>query len=32
MLLTVPVIASAKIVLLRLWDSRVGWPPARSSE
>ena len=27
MLLTVPVIASAKIVLLHLWDSRVQWPP-----
>jgi predicted PurR-regulated permease PerM len=27
MLLTVPVIAAAKIVLLRVWDSRVGWPP-----
>jgi predicted PurR-regulated permease PerM len=27
MLLTVPVIASAKIVLLHLWDSRGRWPP-----
>jgi predicted PurR-regulated permease PerM len=27
MLLTVPVIASTKIVLLHLWDSRVQWPP-----
>jgi predicted PurR-regulated permease PerM len=31
MLLTVPVIASAKIVLLQLWDSRVTWPPRESS-
>jgi len=30
MLITVPVIASAKIVLLHLWDSRVQWPPGRS--
>jgi predicted PurR-regulated permease PerM len=27
MLLTVPVIACTKIVLLHLWDSRVQWPP-----
>ena len=27
MLLTVPVIASAKIVLLHVWDSRMQWPP-----
>jgi predicted PurR-regulated permease PerM len=30
MLLTVPVIASAKIVLLHLWDSRMQWPPPGS--
>jgi predicted PurR-regulated permease PerM len=30
MLMTVPVIASAKIVLLHLWDSRAQWPPMRS--
>lgn len=30
MLLTVPVIASAKIVLLHVWDSRTQWPPAGS--
>jgi len=30
MLITVPVIASAKIVLLHLWDSRVQWPPGGS--
>jgi predicted PurR-regulated permease PerM len=29
MLLVVPVIASAKIILLHLWDSRMQWPPAR---
>jgi predicted PurR-regulated permease PerM len=29
MLLTVPVIASAKIVLLHLWDSRMQWPPGK---
>ncbi|MGH2557235.1 MAG: AI-2E family transporter [Actinomycetota bacterium] len=31
MLFTVPVIASAKIVLLHLWDSRMQWPPRGSS-
>jgi predicted PurR-regulated permease PerM len=31
MLFTVPVIASAKIVLLHLWDSRMQWPPPGSS-
>jgi hypothetical protein len=31
MLLTVPVIASAKIVLLHLWDSNVQWPPEGSA-
>jgi predicted PurR-regulated permease PerM len=31
MLLTVPVIASVKIVLLHLWDSRVHWPPEGSA-
>jgi predicted PurR-regulated permease PerM len=30
MLLTVPVIASAKIILLHLWDSRIHWPPEGS--
>jgi len=30
MLITVPVIASAKIVLLHLWDSRIQWPPGGS--
>ncbi|HEY3208680.1 MAG TPA: AI-2E family transporter [Actinomycetota bacterium] len=32
MLLTVPVIASAKIVLLHLWDSNVQWPPEGSAD
>ena len=32
MLFTVPVIASAKIVLLHLWDSRMQWPPPGSSK
>lgn len=31
MLFTVPVIASAKIVLLHLWDSRMQWPPPGAS-
>jgi predicted PurR-regulated permease PerM len=30
MLLVVPVIASAKILLLHLWDSRMQWPPEGS--
>jgi predicted PurR-regulated permease PerM len=30
MLLTVPVIASAKIILLHLWDSKIHWPPDAS--
>jgi predicted PurR-regulated permease PerM len=32
MLLAVPVLASAKIVLLHAWDTRMRWPPPTSGE